>query len=138
MTNAEARFNNSLRPRKPEGSLGRTAQDGHLDSHTVPELCCEFGHKIIRIILYLLIEVAFLFAYSIETLNAVTGFYVSAACGSESQLKLRLFPRCVPLNIATKHYTNRTARYTYTVKQFSFPLYIYCMCWIFALTSSST
>ena len=30
MTNAEARFNNSLRPRKPEGSLGLTAQDGHL------------------------------------------------------------------------------------------------------------
>ena len=24
----------SLRPRKPEGSLGRTAQDVHLDSHT--------------------------------------------------------------------------------------------------------
>ena len=24
----------SLRPRKPEGSLGRTAQGGHLDSHT--------------------------------------------------------------------------------------------------------
>ena len=40
MTNAEARFNNSLRPRKPEGSLGRTAQDGHLDSHTAPELWC--------------------------------------------------------------------------------------------------
>ena len=39
MTNAEARFNNSLRPRKPEGSLGQTAQDGHLDSHTAPELC---------------------------------------------------------------------------------------------------
>ena len=38
MTNAEARFNNSLRPRKPEGSLERTAQDGHLDSHTAPEL----------------------------------------------------------------------------------------------------
>ena len=38
MTNAEARFNNSLRPRKPEGSLGRTAQDGYLDSHTAPEL----------------------------------------------------------------------------------------------------
>ena len=38
MTNAEARFNNSLRPRKPEGSLGRTAQDVHLDSHTAPEL----------------------------------------------------------------------------------------------------
>ena len=30
MTNAEARFNKSLRPRKPEGSLGRTAQDVHL------------------------------------------------------------------------------------------------------------
>ena len=36
MTNAEARFSNSLRPRKPEGSLGRTAQDVHLDSHTAP------------------------------------------------------------------------------------------------------
>ena len=35
-TNAEAWFNKSLRPRKPEGSLGRTAQDGHLDSHTAP------------------------------------------------------------------------------------------------------
>ena len=38
MTNAEARFSNSLRPRKPEGSLGRTAQDVHLDFHTAPEL----------------------------------------------------------------------------------------------------
>ena len=38
MSNAEVRFNNSLRPRKPEGSLGRTAQDVHLDSHTAPEL----------------------------------------------------------------------------------------------------
>ena len=38
MTNAEARCNKSLRPRKPEGSLGRTAQDVHLDSHTAPEL----------------------------------------------------------------------------------------------------
>ena len=38
VTNAEARFNKSLRPRKPEGSLGRTAQDGHRDSHTAPEL----------------------------------------------------------------------------------------------------
>ena len=39
MTNAEVWFNIALRPRKPEGSLGRTAQDGHLDSHTAPELC---------------------------------------------------------------------------------------------------
>ena len=45
MTNAEARFNNSLRPRKPEGSLGRTAQDVHLDSHTAPELCRGEGEE---------------------------------------------------------------------------------------------
>ena len=38
MTDAEAWFNIALRPRKPERSLGRTAQDGHLDSHTTPEL----------------------------------------------------------------------------------------------------
>ena len=38
MTNAEARFNKSLHPQKPEGSLGWTAQDVHLDSHTAPEL----------------------------------------------------------------------------------------------------
>ena len=38
VTNAEARCNNSLHPWKPEGSLGRTAQDGHLNSHTAPEL----------------------------------------------------------------------------------------------------
>ena len=37
-TDAEARFNIALRPRKPEGSSGRTAQDGHLDSHAAPEL----------------------------------------------------------------------------------------------------
>ena len=38
VTNAEAWLNIALRPRKPEGSLGRTDQDGHLDSHTAPEL----------------------------------------------------------------------------------------------------
>ena len=37
-TYAEAWFSIALRPRKPDGSLGRTAQDGHLDSHTAPEL----------------------------------------------------------------------------------------------------
>ena len=42
-TNAEAWFNIALRPRKPEGSLGRTAQDGHIDSHTAPELM-NFSH----------------------------------------------------------------------------------------------
>ena len=47
MTNAEAWFNNSLRPRKPEGSLGRTAQDGHLDSHTAPELCNYYVTKVV-------------------------------------------------------------------------------------------
>ena len=36
-TSAEAWFYIALRPRKSEGSLGRTAQDGHLDSHTAPE-----------------------------------------------------------------------------------------------------
>ena len=35
-TSAEAWFNIALRPWKPEGLLGRTAQDGHLDSHTAP------------------------------------------------------------------------------------------------------
>ena len=25
---------------EPEGTFGRKAQDGHLDSHTAPELCC--------------------------------------------------------------------------------------------------
>ena len=38
MTNAEASFNIALRPRNPEGSIGRKAQGGHLDSHTAPEL----------------------------------------------------------------------------------------------------
>ena len=37
-TSAEAWFSIALHPQKPEGSLGWTAQDGHLDSHTVPEL----------------------------------------------------------------------------------------------------
>ena len=37
--NAKAWFSNSLCPQKPEGSLGRTALDSHLDSHTAPELC---------------------------------------------------------------------------------------------------
>ena len=46
MTNAEARCNKSLRPRKPEGSLGRTAQDVHLDSHTAPELCVSGGDRV--------------------------------------------------------------------------------------------
>ena len=47
-TNAWAWFNIALRPRKPEGSLGRTAKDGHFDFHSAPELwfvqgfqCCK-------------------------------------------------------------------------------------------------
>ena len=50
VTNAEARFNKSLRPRKPEGSLGRTAQDVHLDSLTAPEpkiINTKVGHHVI-------------------------------------------------------------------------------------------
>ena len=46
MTNAEAGFNNSLRPRKPEGSLGRTAQDVHLDSETAFMLLNVHGGEI--------------------------------------------------------------------------------------------
>ena len=42
MTNAKARFSNSLRPRKPDGLLGQMAQDVHLDSHTAAELCDPF------------------------------------------------------------------------------------------------
>ena len=38
VTNACAWFNVALRPQKPQGSLGRGAQDGHLDFHTAPEL----------------------------------------------------------------------------------------------------
>ena len=52
MTNAEARFNNSLHPRKPEGSLGRTAQDVHLDSHTAPELCKKVKRERLRLYVY--------------------------------------------------------------------------------------
>ena len=34
---------NNYLPSDQKGSLGRTAQDGHLDSHTAPELCA-VGH----------------------------------------------------------------------------------------------
>ena len=51
-TNAEACFNIALRPRKPEGSLGRTAPDGHLDSRTAPELWVELTFIIILYSLY--------------------------------------------------------------------------------------
>ena len=46
MTNAEAWFSVALRPRKPLGSLGRKAQDGHLDFHTA-ELCA--GNNVVSI-----------------------------------------------------------------------------------------
>ena len=57
MTNAEARCNKSLRPRKPEGSLGRTAQDVHLDSHTAPELCGRPGLPVPNIVLMASVDV---------------------------------------------------------------------------------
>ena len=50
MTNAEAWFNKSLRSRKPEGSLGRTAQDVHLDSHTAPEPCQR--ERVVMLLIY--------------------------------------------------------------------------------------
>ena len=49
ITNAWAWFNSALRPRKPQGSLGRTAQDGHLDSHTAPEICTHTKSSLARI-----------------------------------------------------------------------------------------
>ena len=49
-TNAEAWFNKSLRPRKPGGSLGRTAQDGHLDSHTAPELILDDDEVMLNVL----------------------------------------------------------------------------------------
>ena len=59
MTNAEARFNKSLRPRKPEGLLGRTAQDIHLNSHTAPELwVCILIYYIIYILLNMIFRVS--------------------------------------------------------------------------------
>ena len=63
---AEARFNKSLRPQKPEGSLGWTAQDVHLDSHTAPELW---------IIDWLMIAYIVLFSTLLSRLTAL-------ACGS--------------------------------------------------------
>ena len=56
MTNAGARCNKSLRPRKPEGSLGRTAQDVHLDSHTAPELWIAYSVRIVVITVYRLAD----------------------------------------------------------------------------------
>ena len=46
--NAWAWFNITLRPWKPYGSLGRAAPDGHLDSHTAPELCTAGFHLFVR------------------------------------------------------------------------------------------
>ena len=67
MTNAEARFNKSLRPRKPDGSLGRTAEDVHLDSHTAPELWpTEYNQRLF-----------------ICTVFFITGWWMSAGLNSD-------------------------------------------------------
>ena len=59
MTNAEARFNNSLRPRKPEGSLGRTAQDGHESAMSmIPTLCTETSRT--EHVVHLILESVFI------------------------------------------------------------------------------
>ena len=57
MTNAVAWFSVALRPRKPEGSLGRTAQDGHLDSHTAPELSTQLANSKHKLMLDLQLKV---------------------------------------------------------------------------------
>ena len=72
MTNAEARFNKSLRPRKPEGSLGRTAQDVHLDSHTAPELC-RFVIRLSDTILFCRGVMCALFSLEISRAGSVKG-----------------------------------------------------------------
>ena len=80
MTNAEARLNKSLRPRKPEGSLGRTAQDVHLDSHTAPELCAAAWNDVDPIIVSYVVtggvgcDVARLLSGS----NESTGFFAES------------------------------------------------------------
>ena len=60
MTNAEARFNKSLCPRKPKGSLGQPAQNVHLNSHTAPELWQIFGN---------------LYVYTYSRKSTVSGVY---------------------------------------------------------------
>ena len=63
MTNAEARFNNSLCAQKPEGSLRQTAQDVHFDSHTAPELW-GFG-------MYVALHLYYIYCYLFVVLNLV-------------------------------------------------------------------
>ena len=55
-TNAWAWLSIALRPRKPEGSLGRTAQDGQLDSHTASELWCDL-EQILFAVFHCLLQV---------------------------------------------------------------------------------
>ena len=81
MTNAEVWFSNSLRPRKPEGSLGRTAQDVHLDSHTAPELWVCMWHR--TVVLTLCCRLWLIPATRIDTCRI---------CGTHTCCKLWLMP----------------------------------------------
>ena len=87
-TNAEAWFNIALRPRKPEGSLGRTAQDGHLDSHTAPEL-------------YLLL------AYPPHHIFVILSVSYKFTCLTFPELLLLLSIGMLPLIILLKPTTNK-------------------------------
>ena len=91
MTNAEARCNKSLRPRKPDGSLGRTAQDVHLDSHTAPELC-------------ILPSTTAVFSYAIRSrkLSAKEPFFV----GAQTVVSLLQTTQGVSFTAAKKVYTS--------------------------------
>ena len=75
MTNDEARCNKSLRPRKPEGSLGRTAQDVHLDSHTAPELRV-FGGVCLPLVEFIYLEYILFVCQVRITIGASDNFLV--------------------------------------------------------------
>ena len=107
MTNAEARFNNSLRPRKPQGSLGRTAQDGHLDFHTAPELCEIFRHG--PIIIYTRLPAGgtcypiCMFRTNSERLIGISDAFFAFVYG---------YPSCCPRAHCTPNKSVTTLRYT--------------------------
>ena len=115
MTNAEARFNNSLRPRKPEGSLGRTAQDGHLNSHTAPELCPWQGSDSAEVHCHVFCgSVRILQKYIVKFSVARFGFCRSTLpvlCGRVQILQMYI----VPFSVAGFRFCRSTAGCTRTV-----------------------
>ena len=87
MTNAEARCNRSLRPRKPEGSLGRTAQDIHLDSHTAPKLW-ETAHCLYNFYTVVSVFKGTFCAAVLGDQNKNVGFFVVVFCDTGLDFKM--------------------------------------------------